>query len=93
MKEVQLIEEDLNVLENVGRDPKTKVVEDLVHYELDEPSLDNFFLTNANLEEQGRIELIQFLIAHIEVFTWMPYKMPGIDPNFIKHELNVLPDV
>ena len=22
--------------------------------------------------------------------AWMPYEMPGVDPNFIKHELNVL---
>ncbi|GFZ14630.1 hypothetical protein Acr_24g0008200 [Actinidia rufa] len=61
MKEVQLIEQDHEVLEDVVRDPEAKVVEDLICYELDEPSLDCFFLI-------------------------------GIDPNFIKHELNILPD-
>ena len=30
--------------------------------------------------------------ANIEVFAWTPYEMPRIDPNFIRHELNVLPD-
>ena len=34
------------------------VMEDIICYELDEPSLDHFFLTCANLEEQERIELI-----------------------------------
>ena len=34
--------------------------------------------------------LIWFVIANIEVFTWTPYEMPGIDSNFIKHKLNIL---
>ena len=67
-------------------------MEDLISYELDEPSSDRFFLTGANLKERQKIELIYFLTANIEVFGWTPYEMPGIDPNFIKHELNVLPE-
>ncbi|GFS44221.1 hypothetical protein Acr_00g0089210 [Actinidia rufa] len=51
MKEMKLIEKELEVLEDVGRDSKAKVVEDMIHYELDEPSSDRFFLTGANLEE------------------------------------------
>ena len=54
---MHLIEEEEEVLEDVGRDPEAKVVEDLIHYELDEPSLDRFFLMGANLKEQERIEL------------------------------------
>ena len=53
MQEVQLIEEEHEILEDVGRDPKAKVVEDLICYELDEPSSDRFFLTGANLEERA----------------------------------------
>lgn len=26
---------------------------------------------------------------NLEVFAWTPYEMPGIDPKFICHELNV----
>ena len=92
MKEVQLIEEERKILEDVGRDPKAKVVKDLIRYELDEPSSDHFFLTGANLEERERTELIQFLKANIKVFAWTPYEVPRIDPNFIKHELNILPN-
>ncbi|GFZ18441.1 hypothetical protein Acr_27g0001800 [Actinidia rufa] len=92
MKEVQLIGEEQEVLEDVGRDPETKVVEDLIHYELDELSSDRFFLMGANMEERERTELIQFLKANIEFFTWTPYEILGIDPNFIKNELSVLLD-
>ena len=38
MKEVQLIEEENKVLKDVGRDPETKIMKDLIRYELDEPS-------------------------------------------------------
>ncbi|GFZ19655.1 hypothetical protein Acr_28g0003600 [Actinidia rufa] len=92
MKEVQMIEENMEVLEDVGRDPEAKVIEELVRYELDEPSSDRFFLVGSDLNECERSELIQLLKANIEAFAWTPYEMPGIDLNFIKHELNVQPD-
>ncbi|XP_057490953.1 uncharacterized protein LOC130776722 [Actinidia eriantha] len=89
VKEVQMVEEDIEVLEDVGRDPKAKVIEELVGYELDEPSLDRLFLIESDLNECERTKLIQLLKANIEAFAWTPYEMPGIEPNFIKHELNV----
>ena len=55
VKEVQLIEEERKVLEDAGRNPDAKVVEDLIRCELDEPSLDRFFLTSANLEERAHL--------------------------------------
>ena len=64
-----MIEEEHEVLEDVRRDPEAKVMEDLICYEFDEPSSDYLFLTGANLEEQERTELIQFLKANIEVFA------------------------
>ena len=51
MKEVHLGKEEHEVLEDVGRNPKAKVIEDLVHFKLDEPILDRFFLMGANLEK------------------------------------------
>ncbi|GFY97538.1 hypothetical protein Acr_12g0000790 [Actinidia rufa] len=48
VKEVQMVEEDMEALEDVGRDPKAKVIEELVRYELDEPSSDRYFLTRLN---------------------------------------------
>ncbi|GFZ19130.1 hypothetical protein Acr_27g0008690 [Actinidia rufa] len=62
MKEVQLIEQEQEVLEDVGRDPEAKVVEDLIRYELDERNSDSF-LTGANLEERERTEVLADFIA------------------------------
>ena len=51
MKEVQLIEEEHEILDDIRRDLEAKVVEGLIRYELDEPSSDIFFLTSVNLKE------------------------------------------
>ncbi|GFS31847.1 hypothetical protein Acr_00g0019520 [Actinidia rufa] len=91
VKEVQMVEEDIEVLEDVGHDPEAKVIEELVRYELDEPGSDRFFLIGLDLNECERTEHIQLLKSNIEEFAWTPYEMPGIDPTFIKHELNVQP--
>ncbi|GFY97881.1 hypothetical protein Acr_12g0004220 [Actinidia rufa] len=92
MKEVQMVEEDIEVMEDVGRDPEAKVIEELVRYELDEPSSDRFFLIGSDLKKCERTELIQLLKANIGAFAWTPYEMPGIDPTFTKHEMNVQSD-
>ncbi|GFZ11573.1 hypothetical protein Acr_22g0009710 [Actinidia rufa] len=62
--------EERKVLEDVGRTLEAKVVEDLIRYELNEPSSDRFFLTGANLKEREKTEFIEFLKANVEVFTW-----------------------
>ena len=51
MKEVQLVKEEREVMEGVGRTTKAKVMEDLIRYDLNEPSLDHFFITSANLKK------------------------------------------
>ena len=76
------------MLEDVGRIPEEKVVEDLVHYKI---SSDRFFLFEWNMKKQKRTEIIEILKENIEVISWIPYEMPRIDPSFIKHELNVMP--
>ena len=48
---MQLVEEKHEILEDVERTPEAKIVEDMISYELDEPSSDRFFLTSANLKE------------------------------------------
>ena len=63
MKEVQLVEDERKVLKDVCRTPEAKVLEDLIIYELDEPSSDCYFLIGSNLNERERIELIEFLKA------------------------------
>ncbi|XP_075670165.1 uncharacterized protein LOC142639925 [Castanea sativa] len=36
-------------------------------------------------------ELVQFLQDNLDVFAWTTYDVPGIDPEFICHHLNVNP--
>ena len=69
MKKVQLVEEEKEILENVGRIPEAKVVEDRMLYDLNEPSYNSFFLLGSNLTEWERTELIEFLIINIKVFA------------------------
>ena len=52
--------------------------------------MDRYFLVGSNMKERERIKLIRFLKANVELFAWIPYEMLGIDPNFIRHELNVM---
>ncbi|GFZ04686.1 hypothetical protein Acr_17g0002580 [Actinidia rufa] len=56
-KEVQMIEENTEVLEDVGRDPEAKVIEELVRYELGERGSDRFFLVGSGLNECERPEI------------------------------------
>ncbi|GFZ05420.1 hypothetical protein Acr_17g0009920 [Actinidia rufa] len=59
VKEVQMVEEDIEVLEDVGCDPEAKVIKKLVRYELDEPNSDQFFLNESDLNECAPPELQQ----------------------------------
>ncbi|GFS37062.1 hypothetical protein Acr_00g0049520 [Actinidia rufa] len=54
MKEVQMIEKDIEVLKDVGRDPEAKVIEELVRYELDEHGSDRFFLVSKEESDHLR---------------------------------------
>ncbi|GFZ09192.1 hypothetical protein Acr_20g0010000 [Actinidia rufa] len=65
VKEVQMVEEDIEVLKDMGRDPEAKVIEELVHYDLDEPSSDRFFLVGSDLNESHPIS----------VYTEYPFKV------------------
>ena len=46
------MEEEREVLEDVGRTTKDKIVEDLIRYELDMPSLDRYFLVGSNMKSR-----------------------------------------
>ena len=60
IREVQLVEEEREVLEDVGRILEAKVVEDLLGLLLPH---------EFKPKEAGKIELIEFLTANIEVFS------------------------
>ena len=43
------------------------------------------------MEDGDKIKMLLFLIQNVDVFAWSPYKVPGVDPEFIVHKLNVDP--
>ena len=61
-----MVEEERKFLEDVGRTPYTKVMEDLICYELNELSLNHFFLVGSNVRQR---EIIEFLKQNIKIFA------------------------
>ena len=53
--------------------------------------LEKFFQIGSQLPQQEKEELIEFLKKNIDVFTWNTYEAPGVDLEFICHNLNVNP--
>ena len=45
---MQMVDEEREVLEDVDKTLEAKVMEDLICYDFDEPSLDRFFLMGSN---------------------------------------------
>ncbi|XXG81436.1 hypothetical protein AAC387_Pa09g2071 [Persea americana] len=79
-------------LEDVGRAPAQKSIEDLTKVNIDPADPDRFFLVGSQLPETEKIELLNLLEENKAVFAWTPYEMPGIDPAVICHELKVDPN-
>ena len=43
------------------------------------------------MNDRERVEMLLFLLQNVDVFAWNPYEVPGVDPEFIVHRLNVDP--
>ena len=43
------------------------------------------------MSNEERVQVLLFLTQNIDVFAWNPYEVPGVNPGFIVHELNVDP--
>ena len=52
---------------------------------------DRRFLIGASVKDKERVEMLLFLVQNIDVFAWSLYKVPGVDPKFIVHKLNMDP--
>ncbi|KAL0286559.1 UNVERIFIED_CONTAM: Transposon Ty3-G Gag-Pol polyprotein, partial [Sesamum angustifolium] len=46
----------------------------------------------SQMEDTIRKEVIQCLQRNIDIFTWTPHDLEGIDPNVITHYLNINPN-
>ena len=52
---------------------------------------EKYFKIGRELSLANRTELINFLTSNMDVFAWDPYEVPGVDPDYIQHRLNVDP--
>ena len=43
------------------------------------------------MEDGDKVKMLLLLIQNVDVFAWNPYVVPGVDPEFIVHKLNVDP--
>ena len=66
----------------------TEVLENIT---LDDSDIEKYTRVGAELEENTKKDLVQFLKKNVDVFAWSHEDMPGIDPRVITHRLNVNP--
>ena len=64
--------------------------EDLVRVKI-LPDDDRSFLIRASMKDEKRVEMLLFLVPNVDVFAWSSYEVPGVDPEFIVHKLNMDP--
>jgi hypothetical protein len=50
------------------------------------------FLIGDSLTQEHKSQLLILLNKYQDVFAWTPYEAPGVDPEFVCHELNVSPE-
>ena len=43
------------------------------------------------MRDKDRIETLLVFMQNVDVFAWSSYEVPGVDPEFIVHKLNVDP--
>lgn len=49
------------------------------------------FQVGAGMSDKDRVEMLLLLVQNVDAFTWGPYEVPWVDPEFIVHRLNVDP--
>ena len=52
-----------------------------------------FFQIGAQLPLLEREQLVEFLRKNVDVFAWDAYEAPGVNSNFICHNLNINPSI
>ena len=53
------------------------------------PDDDQIFQVGASMKDEDRVEILMFIMQNVDVFAWSPYEVPGVDPEFIIHRVNV----
>ena len=47
------------------------------------------FQIGASLRQEEQVDLLLILVQNMDVFAWSSYDVPGVNPEFITHKLNV----
>ena len=55
------------------------------------PDTDRYFQIGTSMNDRENVEMLLFLLQNVDVFAWNPYEVPGVDPEFIVHKLNMDP--
>ena len=55
------------------------------------PDIDRYFQIGTSMKNYDKVEILLFLMQNVDVFAWSLYEVPGVDPEFIVHKLNVDP--
>ena len=55
------------------------------------PNDDRSFQIRARMKDEDKVGMLLFLAQNVNVFSWSPYEVPGVDHKFIVHQLNVDP--
>ena len=55
------------------------------------PDENRSFQVEARMSDKDRVKILLLLVPNIDVFTWSPYEVLGVDLEFIVHKLNVDP--
>lgn len=55
------------------------------------PDTNKHFQVGVSMSREERVQVLLFLVQNVDVFAWDPYEVPGVDPGFIIHKLNVDP--
>ncbi|XP_063947567.1 uncharacterized protein LOC135152128 [Daucus carota subsp. sativus] len=86
------IGEELGDQKMARKERRGKPAEDLVPVPLYTEESEKVTYVGALLQEDLKQELVRFLRTNRDVFSWTAADMPGIDPLFMTHKLNVNPD-
>lgn len=69
-------------------DIRANNVEELIQFRI-LPYEGRYFQIGKSLPLRDQVVMLLALVQNVDVFAWSPYEVPGVDPNFIIHKLNV----
>ena len=79
---------DQPFLEDVSTNVQDKAVENLVPVSTDGVDTERSTLHGSSMPDWLEADVIKCLQRNKELFAFCTYEMPGLDPEFIRHELN-----